>query len=381
MSVRDFCIVFGKELRDALRDRRSLLAGLLFALLGPVVLTAALHALIKAERGGDKQPLYVTGGTLAPGLMAHLSASGLILAPGEEGAESLLARDPDAVVLAIPARAPRDLAGGATARVELWADLARSGTRRRVEHIERTIGSYALQLEEQRLLAAGMPLVAPLSVELRDTAAMGDKAALVLGMLPVFWLLGVFVGGSHVALDSMGGERERRSLEVLLAQPLTPLALFTGKWLVTSLFGFIAATAGMLLSAFALTRLPLYELGISWAPDAALLASAVVVLLPLALLVGALQCFVTLAARSHREAQTYISVLQLVPMILVVERTATVPWVPLLGQHQQLSALLAGQPPAWPFQAAAMAASVVTACALAWAASRKLDSERFVFGL
>lgn len=381
MNLHEYWIIFGKELRDALRDRRSLMAGLLFALLGPVVLAGALHALIDAERDDGSAPVYVTGAALAPGLMAHLAASGLSAAPAGAPPDQLLARLPDAVVIVIPARAAQDAASGRTGRIELWADMARSGARRRAERVEQALAQYALQLNEQRLLAAGVSPAPPLAVELRDLAATGDKAALVLGMLPVFWLLGVFVGGSHVALDSMGGERERRSLEVLLAQPLSPAALFTGKWLVTSLFGFGAAAAGLLLSAFALARLPLYELGIAWAPDAAVLARALLVLLPLALLVGALQCFITLAARSHREAQTCLSALQLAPMILIVEHTGGVQWLPMLAEHQLLETLLAGRPAALPEQAAAMAVSLAAAGVLGWVASRKLHSERFVFGL
>jgi sodium transport system permease protein len=384
-------IVVSKEVTDAVRDRRSLLAGLLFALLGPFVLAAVLKTMIAAEGDADTRPLYMVGAAHAPGLVRHLETAGLNLQEADAAPEDLLAHAPDAVVLEVPPAAPAELAQGREATLHLWVDMADSDARRQAGRVQALVASYGKGLSAQRLLAAG---IAPghasaLALTLRDinrAGGAGGRSALVLGALPLFWLLGVFVGGSHVALDVTGGERERRSLEALLAQPVSPGVLFVAKWLTASLFGYVSSAAALLLSVLVLDRLSLHELGIVFAPNGAMLAQMLLVLLPLALLVGALQCTVALNARSHREGQVYLNLLQLVPMVLMVEQLgAASPFAahlaPLFSQHAHLIALLTQQAVAPAALVLSAAGCLVASALLVWGGSRRLGSERFVFAL
>lgn len=388
MKLEECWIVVSKEVMDAVRDRRSMMAGLLFALLGPFVLAGVLKALIASEVDAGARPLHLVGAVHAPGLVRHLEASGVVLQASEDQPDSLLARAPGAVVLEVPAQAPGELAQGRTATLALWADMSDDGARRQAQRVQAVVASYGAQLSGQRLLGAG---VAPhqasaLRLELRDMGGQGGRTALILGALPLFWLLGLFVGGSHVALDATGGERERRSLEALLAQPVSPGTLFIGKWLTASLFGYVSSAAALLLSVVALARLPLYEVGIAFAPDTAMLVRMLLVLLPLALLVGALQCVVALHARTHKEGQIYLNLLQLAPMLLMVEELGpaspiSAHLLPLLSQHAHLGALVGGQALAPQLVAMSVAGCLGATALLIAFGSRRLGSERFVFGL
>jgi sodium transport system permease protein len=379
MKLDALWIVVSKEVTDAVRDRRSLLAGLLFALLGPFVLAAVLKTMIAAEGDADTRPLYLVGAAHAPGLVRHLETAGVNLQAAATSPEALLARTPHAVVLEVPPAAPAKLAQGREATLHLWADMADSDARRQAGKVQALVASYGKGLSAQRLLAAGVTPghASALALELRDMGGAGGRSALVLGALPLFWLLGVFVGGSHVALDVTGGERE---------QPVSPGVLFVAKWLTASLFGYVSSAAALLLSVLALSRLPLYELGIVFAPNGAMLAQMLLVLLPLALLVGALQCTVALNARSHREGQVYLNLLQLAPMVLMVEQlSAASPFAahlaPLFSQHAHLIALLTQQAVAPAALALSAAGCLVASALLVRAGSRRLGSERFVFAL
>ncbi|WP_137175052.1 ABC transporter permease [Massilia sp. HP4] len=381
-------IVISKEVTDALRDRRSMMAGLLFALLGPFVLAAVLKAMIASELDAGVRPLQLVGAAHAPGLVRHLEAAGVTLQASSGKPGELLAATPGAVVLEVPAQAPRQLAQGREATLALWADMSDDDARRQAQRVQALVAGYGAQLSGQRLLGAG---VTPghanaLHLQLRDMGGQGGRAALVLGALPLFWLLGLVVGGSHVALDATGGERERRSLEALLAQPVAPGTLFIGKWLTASLFGYVSCAAALLLSVKALERLPLHEVGVAFAPDAALLAQMLLILLPLALLVGALQCVVALHARTHKEGQIYLNLLQMAPMALMMHELGTGSptashLLPMFSQHAHLGALLAGQAVAPQLLALSVAGCLGGAALLIAFGSRRLGSERFVFGL
>lgn len=388
MKMQGLWVVWTKELMDALRDRRSIMAGLLFAVLGPLALSAVLKGMIESEGEGAQRPVHLVGAARAPGLVEHLATAGVRLQASDTPPERLLAGAPDAVVLAVPAAAPGELAGGRTARLELWADLSNDEARRLAQRLQGLVAAYGAQLSGQRMLGAGVlpDSTRALALELRDMGGPGGRAAQILGALPLFWLLGLFIGGSHVALDATAGERDRRSLESLLAQPVSPGALFVGKWLTASLFGYLSGALALLLSVLLPERLPLYELGVAFAPDAAMLAAMLLLLLPLALLVGALQCLVALRARTHKEAQIYLNLLQLAPMVLVVEQIGkaappAMHLLPLLSQHAQLGALIAGQAVGWPALGLSAAGCILGAALMVWAGSRRVGSERFVFGL
>jgi sodium transport system permease protein len=75
----------------------------------------------------------------------------------------------------------------------------------------------------------------------------------------------------------------------------------------------------------------------------------VVLMLPLVLLIAALQTLVAAFSRSYREAQTYLGILMVVPalpsVLLSVTPVKTASWmytVPLLGQQVGITELLMG---------------------------------------
>ena len=75
-----------------------------------------------------------------------------------------------------------------------------------------------------------------------------------------------------------------------------------------------------------------------------------VVLLPLALAVPAIQMFIAMFCRSYKEGQTYLSLLLFVPMIpgflFAFDAVASAPWMtwtPLLSQQLAVAALIKGE--------------------------------------
>ena len=81
-----------------------------------------------------------------------------------------------------------------------------------------------------------------------------------------------------------------------------------------------------------------------------------------------------------------MNLLQMAPMVLMVEKigagaSASAYLMPLFSQHALLSALLTGQAVAPMALAASVFACVGGAALLVWFGTRRLASERFVFGL
>jgi sodium transport system permease protein len=183
-------------------------------------------------------------------------------------------------------------------------------------------------------------------------------------------------------MDTLAGERERRSLLPLLMNPLTPLDLILGKWLAVSLFasgglavnlasfGFIAARSGA-----GINPLDLVIFGAC-------------LLVPLALLAAALELAVSTLCRSVKEAHTYLSALVFAPMLLAMflvffPRVAGL-WsvfTPLIGHQLMLDLLMrGGGAPLIPLLALGLVTAAATAAALRTAAEQ-LEREDVLYGV
>src|SRR5215469_15804736 len=184
----------------------------------------------------------------------------------------------------------------------------------------------------------GPMVVGLVSLAVRDKSSNG--AAVLTGMMAVFTLVSAFVGASNVAMDTVAGERERKSLLPLLLNAVPRERIIFGKWLALSFFAVIGLAIDVLGFAvvFALSGLHVsYTLS-------SLLAVALG-LASLALLAASAQLLISTASHAAKEAQTYLSLVVFAPMgigmFLLFSSVAQPAWLsylPLVGQQLQLEA-------------------------------------------
>jgi sodium transport system permease protein len=199
--------------------------------------------------------------------------------------------------------------------------------------------------------------------------------------------MAVFVGGLHLAIDATAGERERGSLEPLLVNPVSRFSVVAGKWLAIALATVFAVLVALIGFRLAIARVPLQDLGVKFQLGMPEMLGMLAVCVPLSLFAAALQMTLAFFARTFKEAQTYLSMLVLVPMIpatfISLQPIKSARWemlVPVLGQTLLMADVLRGEPtPASWFALAALSAVVSSAAMLAWAA-QLLRSEKIVFG-
>lgn len=191
----------------------------------------------------------------------------------------------------------------------------------------------------------------------------------------------------NVAIDTTAGERERGSLEPLLVQAVPRIGLVTGKWLAAAAFNLLAVVLTLLFTFLVLRWDRLEQLDVPVALSAGDALRLLGLLLPLVLLIPALQMLIALFARSFKEAQTQMSLLLFVPMIpgllLSLQTLKIEPWmrtVPILAEQVLIGDLLRGQAVAPGVQAlAAITTLAATALCIA-VTTRLLRHERIVLG-
>lgn len=295
--------IFLKELTDLLRDRRSLFSGLAYVLFGPLAVFFAVNVVAAQTRETELSPITLCGKGEAAALVDHLKASGLNF--GRDGK----------ICLDIPADFSTRLAEGRTVRVAILADLAVA--RATVRKLEDEIGRFSGTLSVQRLMARGIApsVLRPISVDVQSTNAISRQADVVARILIIFFVASPFFVSMAAAADMTAGERERRSLEPLLAHPISTVNIVVGKWLAASTMGVIGTAACVIGGLVLLEYSALPELGIRLETGLEAGVRAVGMLVPLALLIAAMQLAIGLWSKNFKDAQSYLTLMSFIPIV------------------------------------------------------------------
>ena len=381
--------VFGKEMLDGLRDRRSLISALLYPLIGPLLIGVMFTAIIDQATGSDAVVLPVEGAEHGPALVEYLRTHGVDVVSAPADPEQAVAEHAVSMTLVIPEDYAERFRSSKTAEVRLVVDGSRNDVRSDVGRVQALVQGYGSQVGAMRLIARGVSpeVVQAVVVAEVDVATEQERSASLLNFVPMFVIMAAFIGGMQVAIDATAGERERKSLEPLLITPASRQALVLGKWLAASVFGVVGVVLTFLFCVLVLRYLPLEELGLRLAMGPREVVGVLAASVPLAPMAVGMQMLVGTFARSFKEAQTYTSLLIFLPltpgMLLTfypLDSSGWVSLVPALGQQLLLADALGGEPGGvGPYVGAgALALALGLVCVAVTA--RMFERERVVFG-
>ncbi len=379
-----------KELVDGIRDRRSLATLVFSSLLTPLLLGVMLTSTAGSARGAEELTLPVVGAEHAPAFVQWLGQqTGVKVVPGPADPEQAVLDRVEDVVLIIESDFMARMGRAQTAEVKLVTESTRERARPKIARVRALVGGYAGQLASLRLIARGVApgIAQPIRLEDVEVSSSQARLATLLSFLPLLLVIAGLVGGMQIAIDSTAGERERGSLEPLLLNPVPRWVLAAGKWLAASALGCVSVVFSMIITVNVLRRIPWHDLGIRFRVSDGELFSLLLLILPLALFLAAVVLFASTFASSFKEAQGYLGMLMLLPMLPGMLATfyplSRRPWlapVPVLGQYALASDVLGGQPPgAWLFLAAGVSA-LGCALVLVWLTARAMSRERIIFG-
>ena len=390
-----FLVVFRKELLEALRDRRALGMLVLFVVIYPALLGLTLYKVIDRSTKADREgmELVLIGATQTPTLLAQLRQKSITVTERDDMSESaitdLLRQRKQIAVVRISKEFTENYQAMRPARIELWYDSA-ADQQSKLRRLGGILRSYNTSIAGARLLAHGVSpaALAPIQLQEYDTSTSVSRSASFIGALLGMFFAAAFFFCLNTAMDTTAGERERRSLEVLLAQPVRPFELIAGKWLATAALAVIGLTLELLAAHFILKWMPLEEIGMSWRVSLPLMLGVCVISIPLCLFAAAFEIALAMNARSFKEAQTMMGFAVLLPMLpaIVVPMMDlnTALWmyaVPVLSNQTLLRELSKGQAiEALPLLLTAGGSLLAAALAIG-VATWRLKSERFVLAV
>ncbi|UXI68779.1 ABC transporter permease [Tahibacter amnicola] len=353
--MKTILVVFLKEVLENLRDRRTVLNALVFVpLLSPLVFMAIVKIELtrRLDQGEKTLEVSVIGAENAPNLVGFLKQQGLRIKPPVADPEAAVRQRDEDVVVRIPASYAPSWKEGAPAQVDLVFDASQRDAMTSVERMRALLQAYSGQHAAVRLLVRGInPTIAtPVVVASRDVSTPQSRGEGIFGMLPYLLVVASFVGGMYLAIDTTAGERERQSLEPLLANPVPRSSILAGKLAATVAFAFASLTLTVIGFGLAGLMVPSEAIGVHLNFGPSFVFTVLLAMVPLVLLASCLQTLVAAFAKSYREAQTYLTLLMLIPtlnaMLLVITPSKAVWWmyaVPLLGQHHIVTHLVRGE--------------------------------------
>ncbi|GAB1488256.1 hypothetical protein MASR2M8_07010 [Opitutaceae bacterium] len=371
MKARNILTVYFKELRDTLRDRRTIITMFVIpTVIIPVIIFGFGSVATKVVRQARSETpsVMILGAAGSPDVRAALAANPrLRIVPPADNYRTLISEKKLRAAVELPDDFDATLAQGETAQVRIYHYEGELKSGFAAGELDRFFRDYREKTIQSRLDARGLSgaLLKPFDVA-RQNVAPPEKVGgnMIGGFIPYIIILLCFTGAMYPAMDLTAGEKERGTMETILCSPVGRTELVLGKFLMVltgslstvvlagvssaitiplggMFFRGAAAGAAAARSAGAGGTLPLID-------PLGLLASFVMVL-PVAVLFAAIIFTIALFAKSYKEAQSTVSpfiVVVILPalagMLPGVELNAKLALVPLLNVSLVCKELVSG---------------------------------------
>jgi sodium transport system permease protein len=322
--MRSLKIIYNKEILDLLRDRRAMMSMIIVPLLvWPLISAGVSFFFTRSARRAQEQQfrLALKQDVDLAGITDSLERSGFQIQSSDD---ARIAVENKLADMGVEVLGPTQ-----SISINIYADLSQLEMQLASGRIERALDQLKTQQIKAELQRAGITerILTPFSVEKVNTAPPQRMSGSIIGALLGYMIvISMIMGGIYPGTDLTAGEKERRTMEMLLSSPATREEIVLGKILAV-------ITSTILSSALAFI-----SLGLSFAlvkragaPDilSAILIDKTTLLLigvvtiPMAIMISSLIIAIATLAKSYKEAQSY-----LMPLILIALFPAMVSFLP-----------------------------------------------------
>ena len=330
MNRHNIFTVYRKELRDSLRDRRTVMSMIVIpTLMIPGIMAVAIGVSTRAiNKAREEVPtVMVLGGDDSPVLRAALAAHPkLHLVRTAANWKQQISDKQLRAVIDIPAGFDAALERGTPAEVKIYHYKGELRSGFAVGELRDFLNGYREKTVTARLVGRGLPaaLVKPFEVRTENVAPPEKVGGnMIGGLIPYLFIILCFTGAMYPAMDLTAGEKERCTMETILCSPVARTDLVLGKFLMVltaSLTTAVISTVVLGVS-IAVRVATLGDSGMAAAAssgmdmtlDPAGLLLVLAMVLPVAVLFCAVLLAVSLFAKSIKEASSYAS-----PMIILI---------------------------------------------------------------
>jgi sodium transport system permease protein len=358
MNWHNLLTVYGKEQRDSLRDRRTLISMIVVPTLmipGIMLIAGVISYKVVKHAQAETPTVMLLGGENSPAVRTALAANKKIeLVPAATDWKQRITDKQLRAAVEIPPDFDAALAGGKGAVVKLYNYESELRSGFAVGELRNFFNDYRDKIVAARLRDHGLPatLVRPFEIRTENVASPEKVGGNVVGgIIPYIFIVLCFTGAMYPAIDLTAGEKERGTMETILCSPVSRTDLVLGKFLmvltaslatvVISLIsmgltflvgGWLLANSAGAGAAMAAAKGVTVHAGVLPTIDPAGTVMVLAMVLPVGILFSAVLMAVSLYAKSTKEAQSYIT-----PLIMVVVMPAMVGMLPGVELNARLA--------------------------------------------
>jgi sodium transport system permease protein len=362
-------LVFTKEIKELLRDRKTLFFMVaLPLLLFPLIFGGVAYFSGKVIKEAQEKTLNyaVIGAQYAPEFAQRLAqrddlalVEAAVEASDEEGIKALVESKTVDFVLVIPDNFSNDILDAGQLTLTLYLnDAGLNNAKRRVDAVMDDIAEAnqraafaALNVTEEQQVG----LLEPILIEKISTADkredLGEKIG---GLVPYMVFILCLQGAMLPATDIGAGEKERGTLETLLISPVPRNQLVLGKFFTIAFAGVTSAMItvaslfvwGVVMSQGMAIKVLTEFMGAISAIDFVLMF---LMLVPVVAIFSAVLLSLSIYAKSFKEAQGYMTPLVfivIVPIIIAmlpgIKLEGIYAWIPLTNVALAIKELIKG---------------------------------------
>jgi sodium transport system permease protein len=352
MNLRAVAIIYCKEALEITRDRRTLISMVLVPVIAmPLLFKVMNFFLSSSDQEAERQAMLIA-------VPDRLALPGLEEALHSAGFQLIVSADPRAEVEKKKAAAGiAEQSDGGQPVVRLYLDESRSASTKANDKLRTALDALRSEKVRQALAGSGMSLslLTPFTVDRVDIAPKGKKGNTALGgMIGYLVILLMFSGCMYPSLDMTAGEKERRTMEILLASPASRQEIVLGKILAASSAAFLTALLNVLSLAYTfssgLIGQDMRESLAGMQVNAYVILLVLAAVLPTAITAAAVMITISAFAKSFKEGQSYLTPLLMlvifpavIGMLPGVETSPKLMLLPVFNVSQLIKAIFSGE--------------------------------------
>jgi sodium transport system permease protein len=356
MNWRDISVVYFKELKDTLRDRRAIISMIVVPMLIiPVMMFGFSAVMIKmvTKAKAETPTVMIIGGEDSPLVVERLRSNPRIQIV--EYSDDYAARISDKKLRAavrIPDGFDAAVGTSDTPEVKIYHYGGEIKSGFAVQAVDEFFRELRDEHVRDAVAARGLPenFVRPFEFR-RENVAPPEKVGgnMIGGFIPYIFIILCLTGAMYPAIDLTAGEKERGTMETILCSPVGRLDLVLGKFflVMTASLGTIGCTLLSMAISFMIGGPIIGRMmgpqavkasgaasagGLPFAIDPMGVMAVFALLLPVAVFFAGLLLAVSLFAKSYKEAQTYVS-----PMVFFAIVPAMAAFVPGVDMNPVLA--------------------------------------------
>ena len=314
--------IYLKEMKDAFRDRRTLLLTVFLPILMMSALTFFYESLI--SDGEEKSYTLAVQEDIGHEENIFADYENIELVKYENPEEAVKNGEVHAAILFSEGFIDQ-VNSAEKAKVTIIGDSFSQNSSNLMNLLENILSNYEKAVISNRVMEAGMDLalIQPFAIEYSEISGEDPNINILAILIPLILSIAIGVGASPSSAEIFAGEKEKKTMEALLMTPVSRSTLVWAKWLTISSIGIIIGIVTLIVVAIEIFFFTEHlKAAVNFNGNAiAVIGLAIVISIIYAMVCASILMITSIVAKTVKEAGSYsapVMMIAIFPMMIIM---------------------------------------------------------------